>query len=226
MKVGTDALLLGAYAIGIDGQPILDIGCGTGIVTLMMAQRFGKSRVDGVEIDTNAAMQAKENAAASPFADRICIYNADIQQFKSGITAETIGNLRRHDSEKYSTIVCNPPFFVNSLTCPNDARTTARHAGALTFDVLSHAAYRLLNYDGKFTVIIPTECFAALESAAIISGFFLEHTCHVYTAVWRPPKRIVATFTNAPVKQTTTATITIGSDEYRNILSDFKPLDK
>ena len=98
MKVGTDGVLLGAWAEG--GTHILDIGTGTGVVALMMAQRFPSANIDAIEIDREAAGQAADNVRCSPFADRVTVTHAALQDFRP--------------SKSYDSIVCNPPYFLNS----------------------------------------------------------------------------------------------------------------
>ena len=115
MKVGTDGTLLGAWAQMLMARGrILDIGTGTGLIALMMAQRFPDASVVGIDIDSEAVAQAQENVEESPFAQRITIRQADVLQFD--------------DEGKFDAIVCNPPYFVNALTCPDQQRTTARKA--------------------------------------------------------------------------------------------------
>lgn len=137
MKVGTDGVLLGAWANG--GSRILDIGTGTGLIALMMAQRFAKATIDAVEIDAEAATQARENVAATAYADRISIAETAIQLYPT--------------HHKYDAIVSNPPFFIDSLINPNAQRTTARHACALKYCELFAAVKALLDSDGEFSAI-------------------------------------------------------------------------
>jgi tRNA1Val (adenine37-N6)-methyltransferase len=109
MKVGTDGTLLGAWANAPEGSSsILDIGTGTGLVALMMAQRFPEATIHGIDIDTEAVAQATENVARSPFASRIMINRCDATKIT--------------DMEGYDAIVCNPPYFVDALTCPEKCR--------------------------------------------------------------------------------------------------------
>ena len=119
MKVGTDGVLLGAWATG--GHHILDIGTGTGVVALMMAQRFPSADIDAIEVDHDAAEQATDNVRQSPFASRVTVTHTALQNF--------------HPSAPYDSIVCNPPYFLNSLKAPETSRSLARHAGddSLTF---------------------------------------------------------------------------------------------
>ena len=114
MKVGTDGTLLGAWAKASAGPcRVLDVGTGTGLIALMMAQRYPEALAVAIDIDEKAVFQAQENVTASPFADRIQVLEADVQTFA--------------DSEKFDSIVCNPPFFEDSLVCPDPQRTEARH---------------------------------------------------------------------------------------------------
>ena len=117
MKVGTDGVLLGSWANG--GKRILDIGTGTGLIALMMAQRYTDAIIDAVEIDHDAALQAYENVSNTEFANRIKIVETAIQHHST--------------QDKYNAIVSNPPFFIDSLLNPNAQRSTARHACTLKY---------------------------------------------------------------------------------------------
>ena len=154
MKVGTDGVLLGAWAAG--GTRILDVGTGTGLVALMMAQRFPEARVTAIDVDEGAVEQACENVAASPFADRVEVVWSDVQSF--------VG-------QTFDAIVCNPPYFANSLKCPDSRRTLARHSDSLTAADLAAAADRLLSSDGMLSVVLPTDVMAAFEAAVADKGF-------------------------------------------------------
>ena len=113
MKVGTDGCLLGAWVDLSQSQRILDVGCGSGLIAIMTAQRCTNVTITGIEIDNEAASQATENAESSPWAERIEIICEDFLKF----TPE----------QQFDTIVSNPPYFSNSLKCPNDKRNKARH---------------------------------------------------------------------------------------------------
>ena len=169
MKVGTDGTLLGAWAqMPMVRGRILDIGTGTGLIALMMAQRFPESSVMGIDIDAEAVAQAQENVEESPFAQRITIRQADVLQLD--------------DHEKYDAIVCNPPYFVNALTCPDKQRTTARHTVSLSYEGLVQTAARLLTAEGLFSVVIPVDSRSDLETAARLNGLFPSRVCMVRTA--------------------------------------------
>ena len=170
MKVGTDGTLLGAWAeipTNNRRKRILDIGCGTGLIALMMAQRYPECEVVGIDIDEDAVVQACENVRLSPFSDRVVIRYCDIMKFN-----DTIG---------FDAIVSNPPYFVDSLTCPNNQRTTARHTISLT-------------YEGFFSVVIPSDSRSRIEAAACLEGFFMTRVCLVKTTPRKQSKRQLIEF--------------------------------
>lgn len=188
MKVGTDGTLLGAWAQTPSEQcRILDIGTGTGLIAMMMAQRFPQALVLGVDIDAGAVAQASENVMESPFSDRIEIRLSDVTQLT--------------DSDGFDAIVCNPPFFVDSLTCPDDQRTAARHTVSLTYEKLVQTASRLLKDNGFFSLIIPTENRSRLESAARMDGFFPSRVYLIKTTPQKSPKRQLIEFRKYPVNK-------------------------
>jgi tRNA1Val (adenine37-N6)-methyltransferase len=142
MKVGTDAVLLGAWAKVDSATRILDVGTGSGVIALMMAQRSGfDAHVEGVEPDVGSAMQAKENVERSPWPDKVTIHNNPIQEF--------------HPTSRYDLIVTNPPFFRRSLLPSTQTRQMARHTETLSFDDLLMAVKRLLSADGTFASVLP-----------------------------------------------------------------------
>lgn len=195
MKVGTDGVLLGAWARG--GKRILDIGTGTGLVALMMAQRYPDALVDAVEIDPDAARQAQENVSASPFAGRIAVYQSAIQQFPPLGGTEGMGKLPFPPSggiEGGYSIVCNPPFFERSLKNPDPQRTLARHTHSLSFRDLVKSAVRLLAPTGEFSVVIPFNMRQPLMAEAVIQGLFLSRCFAVKTVPHKPAKRYLLAF--------------------------------
>ena len=183
MKVGTDGTLLGAWAeipANNSRKRILDVGCGTGLIALMMAQRFPECEVIGIDIDEDAVAQACENVSLSPFSDRVIIRHCDAMKFD-----DTIG---------FDAIVSNPPYFVDSLTCPDGQRTTARHTVSLTYEGLMKKAYQLLKDDGILSVVIPSESRSRIEAAASLEGFFMTRVCLVKTTPRKQPKRQLIEF--------------------------------
>lgn len=214
MKVGTDGTLLGAWALASDGPcRVLDVGTGTGLMALMMAQRYPEALVVAIDIDEKAVFQAQENVTASPFADRIQVLEADVQTFA--------------DSEKFDSIVCNPPFFEDSLVCPDPQRTEARHTVSLGYRQLMDSAFRLLKEDGHFSVIIPADCRSRLESEAHLRGFFIIRLCSVQTTPKKEPKRYLIEFMKHPVNEIDItngileSSLQIRSDWYRELTQEF-----
>lgn len=181
MKVGTDGVLLGTMAEG--GKQILDIGTGTGIISLMMAQRYPDAQFTAVEIDDNAYLDAQDNFAASPFSDRITLVKAAFQDY-----ARTCGRT-------FDCIVSNPPYFDESLENPDEGRTRARHTSGLPFRELIGGAYRLLEDGGCFSVCIPPEVLKKFSAECLITGFSLK-TCYGIKSVPRKPmpKRYVLVY--------------------------------
>ncbi|MBP3251836.1 MAG: methyltransferase [Prevotella sp.] len=176
MKVGTDGTLLGAWARG--GRRVLDIGTGTGLIALMMAQRFPGAAVVGIDIDAEAVEQARQNAADSPFADRITMQQADVCRFEG----------------QFDAIVCNPPYFDKALLAPESRRALARHSVALSYAQLVACSRRLLTPDGELSVVVPYDCRQRLESEALLAGFFKSREWGVKTSSAKPPKRCLMAF--------------------------------
>lgn len=188
MKVGTDGTLLGAWASApAQSRYILDIGTGTGLIALMMAQRYPEAQIVGIDIDDAAVAQATENVATSPFTERISILKQDVTTYKPEM--------------QFDAIVSNPPYFVDSLTCPDEQRSIARHAVTLTFEALIKSAYRLLKTEGTFSVVIPTEMRSKLEANARLEGFFISKVCCIKTTPKKPSKRQLIEFTKNPVNE-------------------------
>lgn len=188
MKVGTDGVLLGAWASG--GKRVLDIGSGTGLIALMMAQRFPDAEVVGIDMDSEACGQAQENVLASPFADRVSIACCRLQDYGLSDAGET-----DHVAlQKYDAVVSNPPFFLNSMKNPDQQRSMARHADSLPFRDLLQGAKRLMTADALFSVILPAEVIETFTSEAYLLGLCLVRRCAVKTVVRKTAKRYLLTF--------------------------------
>ena len=214
MKVGTDGTLLGAWAelTKADGR-VLDIGTGTGLMALMMAQRYPKALVTAIDIDEMAVSQAAENVKDSPFADRIEVRQADVRVFEL--------------TEMFDSIVCNPPFFNNALLCPDNQRTQARHTTSLSYQQLMSAVWRLLSEEGLFSVIIPNDFFQQLEGEAHLAGFFLTRVYGVRTIEGKPIKRYLIELRKHPQKELIKKEVLIEDSPnvrsawYRELTKDF-----
>lgn len=186
MKVGTDGVLLGSWANG--GEHILDIGTGTGLLALMMAQRFEKSLIDAIEIEENAYQQAAQNVAKSVFKDKINIIHSSLQNFAKS-------NINQYDS-----IVCNPPYFVNSLKNNKKSKTIARHNDTLPFNELISLAYKLLKTEGTLSLVLPVNIFPLIETEAVIYGFFLNRKISIKTTEKKQPKRVLVEYKKEPTQ--------------------------
>ena len=223
MKVGTDGVLLGVLAPVLvennDSLPkILDIGTGTGLVAIMLAQRTGGgAQISAVEIDSAAASQAQENADATKW--NIEVYNASIQDFT------------KSTDEKFDLIVSNPPYFINSLKAPDKSRNTARHTDELSFEDLVGSAEKLLAEKGRFTVIIPFSSENEFIRIADAKNLFAESLVRVVPKVGKEAKRSVITFCKVSEKNNCNTNVTelvietetrhCYSEEFKRLTADF-----
>ncbi len=182
MKVGTDGVLLGAWADFTGCRSILDVGTGSGLIALMAAQRTSLAKITAVEVDSDAARQAAENVGNSSFKDRITLFPLSFQDFVSSTTG------------KFDAVVCNPPFFVNSLPSPDVKRTEARHADLLTLNDLFELSKKLLSGTGTLSLIYPFQERAEIMSVAERHDLFLWRETIVYPTPTAPPKRILWQF--------------------------------
>ena len=156
MKVGIDGVLLGAWAAVENADSILDIGTGTGLIALMLAQR-SNAQIDAIDIDADAVIQANENVQKSPWSSRIAVHQIELQSY--ALTTK----------KRYDLIVSNPPYFVNSTKAPVENRNTARHTDTLTHKELLDNALSLLKPTGRICVILPVnEGLMSVEYAASI----------------------------------------------------------
>ena len=217
MKVGTDGVLLGAWAQG--GKKILDIGTGTGLIALMMAQRFPLADIDAIEIDKGAFKDAQLNVSQSPFNDRINIINCCLQDYQLCHETCTEG--------VYDAIVCNPPYFINSLKNPLQSRTTARHADSLSLQELIYYAKRLLKTKGTLSIIIPYDNKDILEAEAIFNGLSVLKLVNIKTKSSKPAKRCLIEFGKDATKQCEEEEQVLTTDKgtrtewYQNITQEF-----
>lgn len=179
MKVGMDGVLLGAWANAFEAQRILDIGTGTGLIALMLAQKNASAQIDAIEIDRDACEEANFNVQQSSWGTRINVHCQSFQEF----TTET--------EKKYDLVVSNPPFFSNGVKAPDETRAQARHADALPLDELVLGAANLIQEDGRIALILPAEHFQEVENLAKISGLFLSRLCCVKPNPVKPDFRIL-----------------------------------
>lgn len=180
MKVGTDGVLLGAWADVESDKKILDVGTGSGIVALMALQRNADARVVALDIDSDAVAQTRRNADNTPWCERVTAVCSDVAEYEGDI--------------KFDHILSNPPYFVESTHSPNSQRDKARNVESLPFEVLVRSAERLLRRGGRLTVILPTEC-AALFRRVAFERLWLSRLCLVHTVERDAPKRTLMEFT-------------------------------
>jgi len=175
MKIGTDGVLLGAWA-SIEHQPlsILDIGAGTGVLALMLAQRSNAQLIDALEIDDKAYEQCVANFEGSPWGDRLFCYHASLEEF-----AEEI-------EDTYDLIVCNPPFYLPTLASDvsepqkmSKSRELARFQDAMPFEHLLESVSTLLSKTGRFCVVIPFSEEEKFVALAKLNALYAQHICHV-----------------------------------------------
>lgn len=197
MKVGTDGVLLGAWAHVEHCRHILDLGTGTGLIALMAAQR-SQAHIVAIDLDTDAVAQATDNVAASPWADRIQVLQADARELADNCQFSIVNSQFSFDS-----LLCNPPFFENSLRCPDAARTMARHTDTLTFDELARCAARLLTPGGELSVVIPHDRAHDMTVSCACSGLFATRQTIVVPVEGSKPKRILMAFTREGAPHTT-----------------------
>ncbi len=215
MKINTDGVLLGAMAGDAEPLNILDIGTGTGVIALMLAQRFTDAKIDAVEIDEQAAATAKNNFSNPPFASRLALYAKGFEQF-----------FEDHPEKRYDLIVSNPPFYINSLQSPGTKINLAKHAGDGFFEKLISVVALQLTEQGICWLILPVDTSALVKNLALQSGLYLQKTISIHSFKDDAAHRKILAFgKNNP--QTIADKFVIYSepkvytDMYRDVLKDF-----
>lgn len=183
MKVGTDGVMLGAWSPVANARHVLDIGCGSGLLALMLAQRTQPEAViDAVELDEQAADQAQENAQVSPWAERIHIHQADIRQWSQETTV------------RYDLIVSNPPYYEAGVKCATPERDRARYTTTLDHQALLEIAAALITEEGFFCVVLPIEAGESFTQKAQGLGWHLRLRTDVSETDSRLPHRVLLAF--------------------------------
>ncbi len=181
MKVGTDSVLLGCWTGGTRRfKQILDIGTGTGVLSLLLAERMPCAEITALEIDPQASAQAEKNITSSPWGERIRVIHQDFCTYSS--------------DRLYDCILSNPPYFQDSLRCPDLARSQARHTISLSYRDLIEKSSVLLSEDGVFSLIVPVECAAQLRRIAFDCGLYTFRQATVHTKYNGTAKRIMMEF--------------------------------
>lgn len=214
MKVGTDGVLLGAWCAATGAQRILDIGAGCGLISLILAQRYPDAHITAVEIDEQAAIQARDNVMASPFSSRIEVVCSDICRFEPA-------------DGRFDCIVSNPPFFCETLLPPSHQRSMARNAAHLPFACLADEACRLMSANATFQLILPYDIATQFISIVVERGMSLVERTDIFTKAGKAPKRTLLRFLNNIHCETTTYnSLTLlnehgdFSESYRHLTSD------
>lgn len=213
MKVGTDGVLLGAWVNVLGKYTLLDIGTGSGVIALMLAQRTPDHvLIDAIDLSEKDFNQAKTNFQSSPWKDKLKSYHSSLQDYKP---------LR-----KYDCIVSNPPFFSNSLEPPDVRRKTVRHTNTLTFEELLFYSIRLMKPDGSLNLILPVTEGNRFIEMAMTQGLHCNRTAYFRTRPGKPIERLlmelsfVKTIPNLSeillYKEGNTP-----SEEYRSLTEDF-----
>lgn len=215
MKVNTDGVLLAALADFRSPEKILDVGTGTGLIALMLAQKYTSAVVHAVEIDQHAAGTAKENFSNSPFSGRIVLFHSSI---KDHFTDNT---------EQYDLIISNPPFFINSLSSQKPEKSIARHTDLSFFEVLLTESVRHLNQSGHLCIILPLETAALVKKMVHSSGVLkVQKEIFIYSFIESKPHRTIMIMgfeTLAPMEDSLVIYESKGvySAIYRNLLKDY-----
>lgn len=186
MKIGTDGVLLGAWS-SVSHYPdtVLDIGAGTGIIALMLAQRCNANTIDAVELDENAYEQAVENFERSDWGDRLFCYHAPFEDFAVEMC---------EDEETYELIVSNPPFYTDDYKTDDEARNKARFTSSLSFEQLLTGVAKILADTGVFTTIIPFKEESNFVDTAATLGLYPQRICRVQGTANSEVKRSMLAF--------------------------------
>lgn len=218
MKIGTDAVALGVLASHSSPNNILDIGTGSGIVALMLAQRHPDAQVTAIELEPEAYSQAQENFTASPFATRITAVNAKFQDWAS-MTAE-----------RFDLVVTNPPFFNSQSRSPIEARNMARHDDYLKVDEIFEGVDGILADEGRLVIVWPIERKDDLLSSATKNDFSLVNLCEILPTANHSAVRFIASFSKQVIANAEHSEIIleegVGDDrsftpEYLKLVKDF-----
>lgn len=214
MKVSTDGVLLGAWACHGAPRKVLDIGTGTGLLALIAAQRCPDAMVHAVELDPLAAEQARENAATSPWADRIQVHHADIRQWPQDLS--------------YDLVLCNPPFYRGHRASRNARLATAKHEDLLDLGLLLRCIAGCCAPHGRACLIFPADRWEELRGTAADHHLVQSRLCAVRHVGGQAAKRVLVEFTPAPAETTVTTELSVQEQdgaftpEYRTLLRDLE----
>ncbi|WP_282039944.1 tRNA1(Val) (adenine(37)-N6)-methyltransferase [Saccharicrinis aurantiacus] len=215
MKVGTDGVLLGAWTDVLHKSKALDIGTGTGLIAIMLAQRSPYLNITAIDIDKDAVIQAQENVKLSLWNDRISISQADFTNYVN------------QSEDKFDLIVSNPPFFTDSLKNECDKKSAARHNDSLSFQDLTKGVARLLTSDGSFCVVLPSDQQAIFTDFAKEANLFLNKELKLKPTPTKMEKRVLLqySFQELPIQSEVMIVEEFGrhqySEAYKKLTKDF-----
>lgn len=213
MKVGVDAVLLGAW-VNPEGESILEVGSGCGVISLMVAQRNHLAKIEAIEIDASSVNEAKLNFEESPWKHRLEVRNANFPQ-------DILG-----EGKKFDLIISNPPYFCSGINKPVTSRERARHQDTLSVFTLLSNAGALLKEGGRLAMIFPTEFREESIRKGAENCLYLQRECLVRNNHKRPFKRVMMEFGFTEPKQAISEEITLFEDNlptgrYRELCEDF-----
>jgi len=183
MKINTDGVLIGAFAEAADPQNILDIGTGTGVIALMLAQRVANAQIDAVEIDELAAATAGNNFANSPFSNRLSIFPVGFERF-----------FEEYSDRKYDLIISNPPFHLNSLESPKAKKALAKHTDEDFFERLIKAIAERLTQNGLCWLVLPLQAAGLVRGLAKLYKLYVQKIIVVHSFAHSTPHREIVCF--------------------------------
>jgi tRNA1Val (adenine37-N6)-methyltransferase len=214
MKVGTDSVLLGSLTSINDAINCLDIGSGTGILSMMLAQRNNEIKIDAIEIDEQAFLQSSHNFSASKFTNQIQVHFCALQNFES--------------SKKYDLIISNPPYFIgkNNFNISDLQRAKARHDNDLPFEVLIESVLKLLNETGKFVLILPISEANIFKNLAHQNGLFANKSIFIKPKASKLYNRVIIEFSVQQTVEITEQFIIYNennsqTESYKRLTKDF-----
>ncbi len=215
MKINTDGVLLGALTAGADASTILDIGTGTGVIALMLAQKFPDAQIDAVEIDAAAALTTRNNFANAPFSDHLKIYPLGFEQY-----------FETFPDKKYDLMVSNPPFYINSLAASAPKLSLAKHAGKNFFEQLIKCIARQLNGGGACWLILPIQTSLLVKALATPYKLHIGKTISIHSFNNADPHRKIIMLGHHQTENYTERFVIydspkIYSRQYQDALKDF-----
>lgn len=213
MRVSTDAVLLGAWVIPNGSKSILDIGTGTGVIALMLAQKSDAS-ILAIDIDKDSTEQAKLNVAESVFNTKVDVVHQSFQE------------LVKTSDQKFNLIVTNPPYFIDSFKNANDTKATARHTDLLSFEDLLNGVKKLLDEKGKFCLILPTNEARIFREMAQSKGLYLSKLLRIRTRFEKDSEKRHLMQFEFKESEFSESTLVIEKDSHRNYTEEYKELTR